>query len=365
MKKVGFVMIITIFVLVLALLAYLATISPGNPIPLRGRDGKPIEGSLSDKISITLNGISQGMFIKSTNTDNPVLLFLHGGPGMPEYFLTRDYPTGLEEDFTVCWWDQRGAGLSYSSAIPPETMTAEQYGKDTIAITNYLRDRFGKTKIYLMGHSWGSYIGLLTVNTAPELFHAYIAIAQVTYQLKSENLTYQYMLEQYKELHNKSMVRKLEKSEVTMTIPLPESYMRIRDKAMHTLGIGTTHDMKSVITGIFFPSLLNREYTITEKVHLWRGKIFSKSSNLWNELLTMDFSQELTEVRIPVYFMHGVYDYTVSFTEAKSYFEKLRAPVKGFYTFENSAHSPIFEEPDKVRKILTEDVLKGKNTLAD
>ena len=305
------------------------------------------------------------MFIKSSNMDNPVLLFLHGGPGMPEYFLTRDYPTSLEEDFTVCWWDQRGAGLSYNSSIPPETMTSEQFVMDTIGITNYLRDRFGKEKIYLMGHSWGSFIGLLTANTAPELYYAYIAVAQISYQLKSENISYQYMLEKYKEANNKSMVRKLEKSEVTMTTPLPESYMRIRDEAMHTLGIGTTHDMKSVINGIFITSLLNREYTIAEKVHLWRGKIFSRSSNLWNELQSMNFSTELNEVRIPVYFLHGIYDYTVSFTEAKSYFEKLKAPVKGFYTFENSAHSPIFEEPDKVRKILSEDVLKGAATLAD
>ncbi len=358
-------MILTLFVFLLAILAFLATISHGKPIPLRGPEGKTLERSLSDKISITINGISQGMFIHSTDTDNPVLLFLHGGPGMPEYFLTRNYPTGLEEIFTVCWWDQRGAGLSYDSSIPPETMTAKQFVQDTIAITKYLRDRFGKPKIYLMGHSWGSHIGILTVNTAPELLYAYIAIAQVSYQLKSENLTYHYMLEHYKDLHDKPMVKKLEKSEVTMTMPVPESYMRVRDKAMHTLGVGTTHAMKSVITGIFFPSLLNREYTSTEKVHLWRGKIFSKSSNLWNELLTMDFSKELDEVAIPVYFLHGLYDYTVSYTESKAYFDKLRAPVKGFYTFENSAHSPIFEEPDKVRRICTEDVLQGLTTLAD
>ena len=99
MKKVGLIMSISLVVLVIAIMAYLICISPGKPIPVRGRDGKTIEGSLSEKINININGISQGMFIKSANTDNPVLLFLHGGPGMPEYFLTRNYPTGLEEDF--------------------------------------------------------------------------------------------------------------------------------------------------------------------------------------------------------------------------------------------------------------------------
>ncbi|MBI9093913.1 MAG: alpha/beta hydrolase [Sphaerochaeta sp.] len=365
MEKVGFITMIILFLIVLAMSAYLIAISPGKPIPLRGHDGKTIAGSLSEKVFIEVQGIRQGMFIQSTNTDNPVLLFLHGGPGMPEYFLTRDYPTGLEEDFTVCWWDQRGAGLSYDTSIPPETMTAEQYVKDTIAITNYLRDRFCKGKIYLMGHSWGSYIGLLTARAAPELYHAYIAIAQISHQLASENLTYQYMLEKYREQNNYPMVRKLEKSPVTMTLPLPEPYMRIRDKAMHNLGIGTTHDMKSVIRGIFIASLLNREYTIQEKVHIWRGKKFSKSFHLWDTMQAMDFSYELTEVRMPVYFLHGIYDHTVSFTEAKSYFEKLKAPTKGFYSFEHSAHSPIFEEPDKVRHILTENVLLGITPLAD
>ena len=102
-----------------------------------------------------------------------------------------------------------------------------------------------------------------------------------------------------------------------------------------------------------------------EKVIMWRAKARNGVSIMWNTSLNMDLSQQVPELDLPVYFFEGVYDYTCSFTLAKDYFENLRAPVKGFYTFEQSAHSPIFEEPEKSRRILREDVLVGANNLAD
>jgi pimeloyl-ACP methyl ester carboxylesterase len=139
----------------------------------------------------------------------------------------------------------------------------------------------------------------------------------------------------------------------------------LRDPAMHSLGIGTTHDMDSVITGLFLPSLQSRDYTLIEKVNTWRAKASSGVALLWDDMLTTDLSKQVTKLDIPVYFFSGIYDYTVNYTLAKDYFEKLQAPVKGFYTFEHSAHSPIFEEPEKVRKIMQLDVLVGANSLAD
>lgn len=159
------------------------------------------------------------MFIQSKDPAHPVLLFLHGG--MPEYFLTERYPTGLENDFTVAWWEQRGAGLSYRPGIPPETMTLEQFIADSLSVTSYLRDRFGQEKIYLMAHSGGTFIGLQAVARAPEPYHAYIGAAQ----------------------------------------------------AVNRLGVGTTHDMKSVLSGIFWPSVRSPQYTAAEKIQLWRGKL--------------------------------------------------------------------------------------------
>lgn len=337
--------------------------SPGKLKPLLDANGNLLAGSISEKIHVNINNIEQGMFIKSKDAANPVLLYLHGG--MPDYFLSEKYPTGLEDYFTVVWWDQRGSGLSYSGNIPPETMTLEHMMSDTLEVTNYLRQRFGKDKIYLMGHSGGTFIGIQVAAQAPELYYAYIGVAQMSNQLKSERLAYEYMLRQFKENGNREMVRKLEAAPVTMTDGTPDAYRALRDQAMHSLGIGTTHDMNSVITGIFLPSLQCREYTLIEKVNMWRGKSRAGISILWNTMLATDLSNQVTELDLPVYFFEGVYDYTCSYTEAKSYFEKLKAPIKGFYTFERSAHSPLFEEPEKMGHILRGDILAGANRLAD
>jgi pimeloyl-ACP methyl ester carboxylesterase len=326
-------------------------------------NGSPLAGSISEKVFVNINGVEQGMFIKSKDATHPVLLYLHGG--MPDYFLTQRYPTGLEDYFTVVWWEQRGSGISYSADIPPETMTLEQMISDTLEVTNYLRHRFGKEKIYLMGHSGGTFIGIRAAARTPELYYAYIGVAQMSYQLKSERLAYEYMLQQFKKSENTKMVRKLEEAPVTMTGGAPDAYLALRDPAMHNLGIGTTHDMNSVITGVFLPSLTSREYTLGEKVNMWRGKANSGVAPLWDDMLPMDLSKEVTELSIPVYFFEGIYDYTCSYTLAKEYFDQLKAPIKGFYTFEQSAHSPLFEEPKKMGHILQEDVLVGVNNLAD
>ena len=337
--------------------------SPGKPEPFTDDKGKLLEGSLSEKIHVSINGLEQGMFIMSKDSTNPVLLFLHGG--IPCYFLAEKYPTGLEDYFTVVWWEQRGSGLSYSAGIPPESMTLEQMISDTKEVTNYLRKRFGKEKIYLMGHSGGTFIGIHVAAQAPELYHAYIGVAQMSYQLESERLAYEYMVEQYKVKGNERMLRKLESAPVTLKNGTPDSYLSLRDQAMHSLGIGTTHAMNSIITGIFFQSLKCSAYTLIEKYNLWLGKSRSGVHPLWDRILATDLAEQVYEIDIPVWFFHGIYDYTVSYNMAKDYFEKLKAPMKGFYTFEQSAHSPVFEEPGKSVQIIKNDILNGINNLAD
>ena len=136
-------------------------------------------------------------------------------------------------------------------------------------------------------------------------------------QLKSERLAYEYMLQQFKENGNTRMVRKLEAAPVTMTGGIPDAYLALRDAAMHSLGIGTTHDMNSVITGIFFPSLTFREYTLWEKINMWRGKSQSGVSPIWDEMIATDLSIKVTELEIPVYFFDGLYDYTCSYTRQR------------------------------------------------
>lgn len=354
------VLLASVFIIVGVLLVR----SPGKPEPFLDEKGRPVAGSISEKTYVNINGMEQGMFIKGKDKTKPVLLFLHGGPGMPEYAVGRRYPIALENYFTVCWWEQRGAGLSYNPDIPLETMTFEQLISDTIEVTKYLRKRFGQEKIYLMAHSGGSFIGIQVASRAPELYYSYIAMAQISNQLESEKLAYKYMVEQYTRQENKRMLHKLEKYAID-EINTP-SYYTLRDELMHKLGIGTTHNMKSVISGVFWPIMLHSEYTLSEKVNIWRGKFFTtKTANLWSELVATDLTNKVQNLNIPVYFFHGIHDYTVSYTLAKDYFENLQAPIKGFYTFEESAHSPLFEEPEKMQVIIWEDVLAGVNSHDD
>ncbi len=354
------VLLVCAIILVGLLLAY----SPGKPEPFLNDNGRMLSGSISEKIHVNINGVEQGMFIKGKDKTKPVLLFLHGGPGMPEYAISRKYPIVLENYFTVCWWEQRGAGLSYGSDISYETMTFEQLISDTLGVTDYLRKRFGQEKIYLMAHSGGSFTGIQAASRAPELYHAYIAVSQISNQLESEKLAYKYMIKQLTRLGEKRILHKFEKYPIT-EINTP-SYYVMRDAPMHKLGIGTTHKMKSVISGVFLPVMLNKEYTLSEKINIWRGKFFTtKTANLWSKLVATDLTKKVQKLDIPVYFCVGRYDYTVSYTLAKDYFEKLQAPIKGFYTFEQSAHSPLFEEPEKMQQILQEDVLAGVNNLAE
>jgi pimeloyl-ACP methyl ester carboxylesterase len=327
------------------------------------RGHHPARETVTEKVFTDINGVRQGMFIQCADPGRPVLLFLHGG--LPEYFLTDRYPAGLDNDFTMVWWEQRGAGLSYSPAIPPETMTLEQFIADTLTITDYLRDRFGQAKIYLMGHSGGAFIGLQTAARTPEKYHAYIGVAQMVDQRRSETLAYDYMLERFRQEGNRGMVRKLEAAPVTMTAGVPGRYLAVRDRAMHTLGVGTTRDMSSVLHGVIWPSLLTPHYTIAEKISLWRGKRAAGVSALWDEMLAADLTELVPELALPAYFFHGICDQTVSYELAKTYAEKLSAPLKGFYTFYQSAHSPLFEEPHKARRIMCDDVLAGAVNLAD
>lgn len=335
---------------------------PGQPAPFVGQDGQLLPGSISEKVWVEINGVPQGMFIRGRDATKPVLLFLHGG--MPEYFLAEQAPRGLEDLFVVCWWEQRGAGLSYRPDHHGQRITTAQLAADAIEVARYLRGRFHQERIYLMAHSGGTFLGMRVVAQAPELFHAYIGVAQISNQLRSEKRAYDYMLEQYRQRGDRAMVGRLERAPVTAE-DIPPAYLTVRDDAMHRLGIGTTREMRSVRTGFFLASLRSRAYTLPEKINLWRGKAATGVSVMWDDITTTDLATAVPKVDVPVYFFHGAYDYTCTRPEAEAYFERLEAPLKGFYLFWNSAHSPMFEEPDRALDILREDVLAGRARLAD
>lgn len=342
--------------------------SPGKTTPFLDNKGKEIVGSISEKTFITVGGIQQGMFIKSKNVNNPILLYIHGGPAFPNYFLIDKFNPGLEAFFTVCYWEQRGGGLSYSSEVTLESMNFNQLASDAIEVTNYLRKRFAKEKIYVFAHSGGTPIALLAIAKEPKLFHAYIGMGQITHQAQSEKIAYRYILERYKNDGNKKRINELRKYPVLESDSNIVSFYKssIRDRYMHELGIGTMHKMKSVFLEIFIPVWFCKAYTLREKINIWKSKFqFLPKTNLINEMMETDFSSKVPKVDIPVYFFSGKYDLTVNIDLSKAYLRKLQAPLKGFYTFNNSAHSPLFEEPLAFCRIIETDILNNRNDLAD
>ena len=331
--------------MIIICLVVLLIMSPGKIKQFTDENGNKMKNSIAEKCFVEINGVKMGMIIKSKDISNPVLLFVHGGPGMPEYFLTEDYPTGLEDYYTVVYWDQRGSGLSFADDIDQGMLTVDQYIEDTIGVTNYLRERFKQDKIYLMAHSWGTYFGIQAVEKSPQLYNAYIGIGQVTEQNESEKRAYEYMLDYYSKVGDEKTLEKLKNNKYSS-----DGYDKIRDDIMHRSGIGTTHDMKSVMTGVFFASLKNREYTFAEKINLWRGKLLlNKNIQL---KMKVDLRKAVTSLEIPIYFFSGVYDYTVNYEMSEEYLKQLESPIKRFYLFNESAHSPIFEEPNKVLEII-------------
>lgn len=337
--------------------------SPGKLPPLKDTRGNVIQGSASEKVWVEINGIKQGMFIRGENLQNPVILYLHGGPGTPlfQFISYLEKEKRLEKYFSVCYWDQRGAGMTYSKATNPATMTVEQMVEDTHEVTEYLKSRFGHDKIYLLGHSWGSYLGVKTIEKYPENYLAYIGIGQVTNQAESERLAYDYMLTHAKEVNDKDVIEKLGKSDPCADdFPQLDYLVKSRTNILNKYRIGHLHQgitSYDIIKSLF----VFKGYTISEKINWFLSADFSMIY-LFPPVLNDNLFTSSIKFEVPFYIIQGNYDYMVSQVLAEKYLDVIEAPKKEFFSFANSAHSPNMEEPEKFieifRKIALENPLK-------
>ncbi|HKM35571.1 MAG TPA: alpha/beta hydrolase [Lachnospiraceae bacterium] len=356
-----YIIILSVVLLILAVVLFIILpLGDGRPITYLDENGTVLKGSVCEKTFIKLDHSRLGMFITGKAEDKPVILFCSSGPGLPEYLLESFYPTSLSDEYVVCYMEFRGNGLSYDSSLDSADVTTDQYISDTIAITNYLRERFNKDKIYIMGHSFGTYIALRTVQLYPDYYHSYIAISQMCNQMESEKEAYHYMKEQYEQTGNQNMVKKFKKYNIDTSKEDLEKYISssLRDTAMHELGVGTTRYMHSVITGILFPSLQSKAYTQAERINIWKGKIRSFHYAVVYEAWHFNAFDKVSSIEVPIFFFAGKYDYTCCYSLQKQYYEQINAPEKKFYTFKESAHSPLFEEPEKAISILKNEIIK-------
>lgn len=300
---------------------------------------------------IRLGNLEQSVWIRGSNTENPILLILHGGPGFSEAMFFRSYNKDLEVNFTVVNWDQRGAHLSYHDSIAPETMNIQQFVDDAHELIEVLKQRFNKRKIYLLGHSWGSVIGMNTAIQHPEDLHAYIGVGQVVNGKQNEIFSLDYTLAQATERGNKQAIDELQKLGKVYPKVNPESLEHLETQRKWLLEFGGLFYGNSDYTTLF-EGVDKNEKSIYNETLAIQGEAFSMK-HLWSEILSeVDFSKIQNPLRVPVYYIVGLSDFNTPFELTEKLYDHIDAPEKAIYRFEKSGHFIPFEEPQKFREIM-------------
>jgi pimeloyl-ACP methyl ester carboxylesterase len=286
--------------------------------------------SIASLERIRIGGVDQYVLIRGNDSSLPVLLFLHGGPGMPAMYLAHAFQRELEKDFVVVQWDRRGAGKSYREDIS-STLNSEQLVADTVELTNVLRNRFHQGKIYLVAHSWGTYLGMLVIARHPELYRAYVGIGQLARSSPIAGIQDEYIRQSARRKGDQDAIEELR-----------EKGASVRESLLFKFG-GEIHDATSflplLLTGLAAP-----EYSLRDARNIPKGVSLYSRNFVYNSI-SGELMDVVTQVEIPVYFFTGRYDYTDPFVLTEQYLSKIHTPDKHIVWFEKSAHFPFYEEP--------------------
>lgn len=302
---------------------------------------KKLSESRIDKIEkLTIGGITQWISLRSDNIKNPIILFLHGGPGTAQISFSRKSQKRLEDSFLVINWDQRGAGRSYSRSLQKDDMKIERFIEDAVELIEYLLKRFGQEKVYLVGHSWGTIIGAYVTAKKPDLIQAYIAIGQIVDMERGELISYQFTLDEARRLNNKKAIQQLEKIG-------PPPYAKLSDAGIQRDWLSKFHGAvyEGSLLGTILKNISIRDLRPLDIIRFVAGAMLSLST-LEDEQNKVKLLQDVPEMKVPVYFCCGRRDYNVPFELVIEYAERLKAPQKRIIWFDHSAHLPNFEEPE-------------------
>jgi pimeloyl-ACP methyl ester carboxylesterase len=281
---------------------------------------------ISSLEEITLGDLKQWIFIRGTDKNNPVLLFLHGGPGAPLLGMSssRKYDAELIKHFTVVHWDQRGAGKSFNSEIPVDTMTLDRFVEDCNELIDYLRNRFHTQKVFIVAHSGGTEIGLKVAHKYPEKIHAYVGVAQIINEYEQQKVAYNFLVEEAE----KSGDEKKQKAIKAIGPPpyeLPKKYLEMERHIGHYGGFLHSKSMKDLII-LALSFLTSPEYSLSEGIRTFRNKGFDFTINvMWEELKNVNLTKEIQSIKVPVYFFEGKYDMTTPTVVVEKFYENLDA----------------------------------------
>lgn len=329
----------------------LVAIGLSSPMPLQGTSSgcgctSPIRGpnAIASLETVDLGGMPQWILIRGADRGQPVLLWLHGGPGssqMPIARLTRD----LESRFVVVHWDQRGAGKSNPQGFDERTMTLERFVLDAHELTGQLKERFGADSIYLLGHSWGTQIGIRLVQSWPEDYAAYIAVSQVVDHVRAEDIGYRWLQELARADGGNAVDR------VERLGPGPylehERYVEYA-RLIESYGGGT--DLGAV--RLLGAALSAPEYCLGDYVAWFRGSARG-SGPMWQETHPENLFETAPRIEVPIFFLSGLRDMNTPSALVQEYFDRLEAPSgKQLILFDGAAHTPFLAQPEEFRDVL-------------
>lgn len=325
---------------------------------IRDLDRIVAPNGVQEAYAARIGGIEQWVTVRGQNKDNPILLFAHGGPAAPLTPTLWQFQRPIEEYFTVVHWDQRGAGKTFTQQDPntyADTLHIDRYVDDAIELAQYLRQRYGKRKVVLAGHSWGTIIGMKAALKRPDLFYAYVGIGQVINVRENERISFDFGMAQAKAHGNTEAVK-----EMQTIAPYPgdrpitrERIITARKWAQYYGGLTAYRDES---TYYYRAPLLSPDYADDcDRAAVDRGNVFSLG-RLLPEFLATDLSG-VREFPIPVVMFMGRHDYTTPSEPTDAWLKRVKAPYKQGVWFENSSHMAPWEEPGKTLASLLQYVL--------
>lgn len=346
--------IVALFLLVLAVQIAL----PASTPPILGDDGKPVPGSIAELRTVKINGQDQELLIRSHNASNPVLLYLSGGPGQSDLAYPRALFGELEKNFTVVSWDKRGTGYSYSELDPVSTLTFDNAVLDTIEVTNYLRQQFHQDKIYLIGESYGTVLGVKTVQQRPDLYYAYIGSGQMVSPKETDQRLWQDVLDYANRTGDTALAAKMQ---AYGKPPYKDIYayttvMGLYDTLAGPYEVPAEYRQRLNEAGVNPLGAMASEYSLVEKVNLVRG-LFDMFSVMYPQLQDIDFRQDTTKLDVPVYILAADHELPARQDLVIEWYGMLDAPQKHMYTMQNAGHAAAFEGVDEFTRIMNEEVL--------
>ncbi len=337
---------------ILALILFIVliiTASCSYTAKVHDKNNQIIDLAVDYKYKVELNNTKQWIFSSGASEDNPVILWLDGGPGGSEIGWVREYLGPLHEHFTIVCWDQRGTAKSYGAVRDRKNMLVEDFVLDVIELSAYLAQRFNQEKIYLVGHSWGSIIGLMAAERRPDLFYAYIGAAQQINSIENDSIGWDMIYAGAIAGGNTKLVKTLEKQGKPPYATINENGEVIGDgKKYYNLLSNLYRYSPHAPADTGFNSLkmfMAPEHTLGNRINLVLG-LMNGVHHVYPQLAFLDFEKTLTKLEIPTFMVNGRYDYTCVASITERWYHQLEAPVKDLIWLENSGHNGIYTEPD-------------------